>query len=226
MSWRINGGQIGVKRTYNVVSDDGIWDLSAPYDRLNVLPTGEAVFSGTTTGTSRVLAWTVPAGVTNVSVVVVSGGGGSSGCPGTSNLSAAGGGGGALAYANNVTVTPGSNCRVEVGGRGTRGTNAFDIPGGNGTQSQFYTSATAIPANLAVSCFGGTGGSRVAGGGGAGGVVVQGTGGTGGVGGDPLSNNGGGGGGGAGGYSGAGGDGGEGNNGVGGIGSGGGGGGG
>ena len=54
--------------------------------------------------------WTVPAGVTSVSVVCIGGGA----CGPTSPL-AEGGAGGALAYGNNISVTPGSTIAVVVG---------------------------------------------------------------------------------------------------------------
>ena len=60
----------------------------------------------TTTGASN---WTVPSGVFSIDVALV-GGGGSGGLG-----NGAGGGGGALAYANNISVTPGTVYNVNVG---------------------------------------------------------------------------------------------------------------
>ena len=57
--------------------------------------------------------FTVPAGVTAVSVVVVGGGGGGGPTPGPGY--GGGGGGGALAYKNNISVTPGASITVTVG---------------------------------------------------------------------------------------------------------------
>ena len=57
----------------------------------------------TTTGSHT---WTVPAGVTSVSVVCI-GAGSANGMNG--------GGGGALAYGNNISVTPGSSISLQVG---------------------------------------------------------------------------------------------------------------
>ena len=70
-------------------------------------------------------SWTVPAGVTSVSVVCVGPGGGRY-RSGTSS----GGGGGGLGYANNVSVTPGQTITVQVGaapavGQGTHGTDSY-----------------------------------------------------------------------------------------------------
>ena len=77
------------------------------------VPRGESVY--TIPGT---FSWTCPAGVTSVSVVCVGAGAGG-GDP--SYGSYGGGGGGALAYANNVSVTPGASYTVVVGRGGTRG---------------------------------------------------------------------------------------------------------
>jgi hypothetical protein len=66
----------------------------------------------TTTGTSN---WTVPSGVTSVSVLVVGGGGG-----GGAHIGGGGGGGGVV-YNGSYAVTPGSNISVTVGAGGTRG---------------------------------------------------------------------------------------------------------
>lgn len=137
---------------------------------------GEAIW--TTKGTN---SWTVPAGVTSVSVVCIGGGG-------TRNASqSSGGGGGGLGYKNNITVTPGSTITVEVG------SNADDPPLSIDGGDSYFIDATTVKGG------GGTG---------SGGTYVGDGGGNGGDGG--TTNSGMGGGGGAGGYSGAGGDGGDG----------------
>ena len=80
---------------------------------------GEAVFHADKTtqiatwSVKTQYAWTVPAGVWEISVVCIGGGG--SGCPQHDGESGAGGG---LAYKNNLPVTPGSNIVVYVGGGG------------------------------------------------------------------------------------------------------------
>lgn len=114
----------------------------------------------TTAGT---YTWVAPAGVTSVSAVVVGGGGGriNWGCEGR-----AGGGGGALAYKNNISVTPGSSYTVIVGAAS---------PSGTGGTSSFVNTST-------VAAGGGTVGSSAYNGG-TGGVVVAGTGYAGGAGG-------------------------------------------
>ena len=76
-------------------------------------PPGNQSF--TSTGTST---FTVPAGVTQVSVVCV----GAGGKAGIGNSGQAGGGG-ALAYKNNITVTPGSTATITVGAPGNHSGN-------------------------------------------------------------------------------------------------------
>jgi hypothetical protein len=65
--------------------------------------------------------FTVPAGVTSMSAVCVGGGGG-----GHSTWANPAGGGGALAWANNITVTPGEVITVEVGNGGGIGNHGGD----------------------------------------------------------------------------------------------------
>ncbi len=164
----------------------------------------------------------VPAGVTRVSAVVVGAGGGGGF---TNNQTIAGlvgtaPGGGALAYVNNVTVTPGTSMAVVVGAAGTpafssgfRG-NCTGSGTTGGQSSVSYGGTTRAAAN------GGVGGSATSSStsSGPGGTVATGQGGSGGRGGfssdTTFATPGGqykgqGGGGGAGGYSGAGGAGGD-----------------
>ena len=82
----------------------------------------------TTVGTTN---WTVPDGVTSISIVLLGGGGGG----GSGN--GGGGGGGGLAYANNIPVTPGMSIDVTVGDAGIADTNGgtssivfHDVTGG------------------------------------------------------------------------------------------------
>jgi hypothetical protein len=104
--------------------------------------------------------FTVPQGVTSISIVMVGGGGGG-------GNSGSGGGGGALTYLNNLSVTPGTvyNLRVGAGGGGGAG---------SGLSSWFNTS-TYLFANPGSP--GQLGSDTGGGGGGAGGYA--GTGGTG-----------------------------------------------
>lgn len=124
-------------------------------------------------------SWICPAGVTSVSVVCVGGGG-------WGNFSGTllhGGGGGALAYTNNISVTPGNSYTV--------------ITGNVGEDSSFYVGATP----MVVAGRGQSGAAT----GGAGGVVYVGSGGSGGAGGSGQDDYYTPGGGGAGGYLGSGG---------------------
>jgi hypothetical protein len=67
----------------------------------------------------RTFFWTVPGGVTSVSVVCVGGGGGGRGFNAFSLYAGGGGGGGALTYTNNIPVTPGQVFRIDVGKGGS-----------------------------------------------------------------------------------------------------------
>ena len=89
--------------------------------------------------------WTVPAGVTSVSVLCIGGGGGCVLYP-SGTVGASGGGGGALAYKNNISVTPGQTITYNVGDGGKGATNQSnsvpdDVISGNyaeaGTPSWF-----------------------------------------------------------------------------------------
>jgi len=126
--------------------------------------------------------WVAPAGVTSVSAVCVGGGAG---------FGSGGGacGGGALAYANNISVTPSVGYTVVVG-RGGFANNPTDRLGGT---SSFKSPSVAAGGGQTPS----------------GGTVIYGTGGSGGAGGSPVGDFDSGGGG-AGGYSGNGGGGGAG----------------
>jgi len=161
---------------------------------LDPVPAGQVEY--TTAGT---YSWVAPAGVTSVSAVLIGGGGGGGGSTNTGGFPGGGGGGGALAWKNNIAVTPGNSYSVVVGigGAGSNGTAA------NGGTSTF----------LGVSAGGGNGGDHGSSGsvtnpgGTRAGADGGGSGGAGGYGGQfsGYSNGYGGGGGGAGGYSGNGG---------------------
>ena len=156
-------------------------------------PPGNQSF--TSTGTST---FTVPAGVTQVSVVCV----GAGGKAGIGNSGQAGGGG-ALAYKNNITVTPGSTATITVGAPGNHSGNN----GNAGGLSKFtYNSVDYAIANGGG---GGNGNGESGGNPGAGGTIGGSNdgGGNGGAGGQDTQNYGGPGGGGAGGYTGNGGNG-------------------
>ena len=82
------------------------------------VPAGQQVFTGSGLNASTT-SWTVPAGVTRISIITVGGGGSG----GAGYWNGAGGGGGGLCYANNVSVTPGEVLTV-VSGRGGSGVKA------------------------------------------------------------------------------------------------------
>lgn len=135
-------------------------------DHYNKWPvTGEITFSSSGT-------WTVPAGVTSISVVCVGGGGGGGGraylsVVSPANVTAAGwgggGGGGALAYTNNYSVTPGQVIIIGVGYGGRAGqdgaysTSQFAYAGQQGGKSyaQISGGSTICAAN------GGSGGQAI-----------------------------------------------------------------
>jgi hypothetical protein len=84
---------------------------------------GERIFFNT----AGIISWTVPAGVTSISIVVVGGGGGGGGSAynfTTSIISTGGaGGGGGLAYVTDIAVTPGEILEINAGFGGNGGSN-------------------------------------------------------------------------------------------------------
>lgn len=203
MSNQYAGGFISkTPPTVTTSSAQGMWTVSqqAQYQKAGVWPV-YALPSQQAYTTAGTYTWVAPAGVTSASVVAVGGGGPAYDVGYAINM----GGGGALAYANNITVTPGNSYSVVVGA--SRANNS----GLNGGDSSFNSTSVAAQ--------GGRTGSTSSATGGAGGTVIYGTGGAGGVGKTDK-----GGAGGAGGYAGAGGAGGYGGDGASGSGGGGGGG--
>jgi hypothetical protein len=152
-----------------------------------------------TDGSQKTWSWTVPDGVTSIHVLCI-GAGGAGGA--VSNWGGGGGGGGALAWKNNITVTPGETLTVKSGWPTTSKMSGNKWGATGGAAEVLRSSTVLVKAN------GGSGGHYGSPGYyGTGGTVGVGDGGgAGGRGGDAgLSD--GGGGGGAGGYTGAGGDG-------------------
>lgn len=98
------------------------------------IPPGQQAY--TTPGT---YTWTAPAGVTSVCVVCVGAGSSASGYYGI------GGAGGALAYKNNIAVTPGQGYTVIVGagGQGSTGQSYRGQAGGNSSFSNGSITVTA-----------------------------------------------------------------------------------
>lgn len=153
-------------------------------------PRGDATYFGGT------FSWVAPPCVNSVSVVVIGGGGAGGGTrnqSGSGGVGGAGGGGGALAYRNNVAVTPGNSYTVVAGISGNRCASCGSCARNGGVSSFAGNSGVTYA----------YGGGQGGGGGGQGGYIA-GTysgGGYGGTGGGGCK----GGGGGAGGYSGQGG---------------------
>lgn len=110
------------------------------------LPLGDALFHAAAVNAQASYSWTVPTGVTSISVVCVGGGG-----SGEQNHDGASGGGGGLAYKNNISVTPGGTVSVYVGGGGYGTNGQTDAPDGQPSYIQYNGTQYAI-AN------GGTGG--------------------------------------------------------------------
>lgn len=103
---------------------------SAPTTLDNPLQGGGHLFTRTQNPSAGSYTFTVPAGITSISAVAVgAGGGGGESSPTISQYgsSGAGGGGGALAYANDISVSPGDVIYVEIGEGGLSGK-----PGNNG----------------------------------------------------------------------------------------------
>ena len=140
----------------------GLWIL------LSLLP-NTTVFSQTTSvsfTTPGINTWTVPAGVTSITVEAWGGGGAGGGYNSVADAGAGGGGGGgAYTKATNVAVTPGNTYNVVVGAGGVGiedngpagGNSYFNVNtavagGGNGGQGRTYPTGY-------WSGYGGTGGT-------------------------------------------------------------------
>lgn len=88
-------------------------------------PYGAFLYSGSATshsnqnlelGISSATSWTVPSGVTSISIVCIGAGAGGAQGPSTNPFIAGnGGGGGALSYRNNISVTPGESLTIYAG---------------------------------------------------------------------------------------------------------------
>jgi len=187
---------------------------------LTTQPTGAAEPGQVTFTTAGSTTWTVPAGVTAISMVVVAGGGGGSWCGGNSEQSGAGGGGGGLSWKNNATVSPGQIMEITVASAGEGAQSSGSPHGGSGgfsmIRNESASDAFLCGANGGAGALNSFEEEAAPGGEGGKGAAELGAaygdgGGNGGDGGQTNNNNGGGGGGGAGGYEGNGGEGGVGN---------------
>ena len=120
------GGGLGWKNNISVTPGQSYTVVVGGNDA----PAGEQEW--TTPGT---YTWTCPAGVTSVSAVCVGGGGGNN-----NQQWSGGGGGGALAWKNNISVTPGQTYTVEVGAAGLRASGYY--PGG----TSYFVNQTTVAA--------------------------------------------------------------------------------
>ena len=109
--------------------------------------TGYSYDQFTTAGT---YTWTVPTGVTKISVAAVGGGGGGA----QKSAGGSGGGGGLVSYTNSVSVTPGDIYTVVVGAGGVTGGNA----GVNGDSTYLLAPGSNVPIVIAQ---GGAGGNSL-----------------------------------------------------------------
>ncbi len=127
---------------------------------------GGRSFLGQAFNTQGAETFTVPSGVTSISVKVWGGGGGG-GAGGSSGTGGDGGGGGFVAA--NIPVTPGETLDIYVGGGGGGGNNVSNTGsgGGGGGYSSIYRDTTPL---VITAGGGGGGGSRAARGGAAGGA--------------------------------------------------------
>ena len=120
-------------------------------------PSGQQLF--TSTGSQ---SWTAPAGVTSVCVVCVGGGGGGMYYNNSNSghtYAMSGGGGGALAWANDIPVTPGQSYTVVVGVAGTQG--AYSAGSTAGGSSYFISTSNVLasggsPGRYNINVAGGT----------------------------------------------------------------------
>ncbi len=162
---------------------------------------------GASPWTAGSATYTVPAGVTSITVQCWGGGGGGGGVKSTNCSWKVGGGGGGGAFSTvTVATTPGQSIVVASGTGGAAGSNSGGA-GGAGTLSSVTNNGTLVCS--AAGGAGGSGGTTDGAGanGGNGGTATVGTGYSGGKGGSPSTYNAGGGGGGGAGTTGAGGNG-------------------
>lgn len=117
-----------------------------PVQAANSCPTGFSFVWSSTTVCERMLAtsqtWTVPGGVTSISVVVIGGGGGGGGggFAISTPWSGGGGGGGGVSVTAGLTVTPGATFAVTIGAGGAAG---FDRGAGGTGGTSFFGSYSA-----------------------------------------------------------------------------------
>jgi hypothetical protein len=108
----VSGLTVCTTYTFKVKATNGIGTGPCSAASNSVKPVVIGSQSYTSSGT---YTWVAPAGVTKVSVVTVGAGG--NGFTACASYAGAGGGGGALAYKNNISVTPGNSYTVVVANR-------------------------------------------------------------------------------------------------------------
>jgi hypothetical protein len=129
-----------------------ITNSTAPTVGAFTVTSGQALYTTSTAGGTYVPAnnaytfsWQAPPNVYRVSVVAIGGGGGGGSANSTNGYSSTGGGGGALAYTNNISVTPGQYYTVQVGAGGTGVTApTTDENGTAGGNSYFKDTSTVL----------------------------------------------------------------------------------
>jgi uncharacterized repeat protein (TIGR01451 family) len=150
-------------------TDGSDGDTTGDLDRNDPVATADGTTSQTgvispatpttpTYNTAGTTDWTVPAGVTSITVQTWGGGGAGGGStPASSNQGRGGAGGGGGAYATSVlSVTPGTLLRVTVAGTAA---GASGAAGANGTPSFVGPDSNAV--NALVRAAGGSGGAAV-----------------------------------------------------------------
>lgn len=164
----VSGLTTGVSYTFRVRATNSLGTSAFSSASNSVVPVASGQQQYTTSGT---YSWVAPAGVTSVSVVVVGGGGG--GAIGDGSSYGSGGAGGALAYGNNISVTPGASYSLVVGAGGASRTGGRQ-DGISGSASNFINSCTLFANGggggiYADTSSGGVGGGATRSGGGSGG---------------------------------------------------------
>lgn len=120
--------------------------------------------AATTTSFTSGTTWSVPSGVTSITVKMWGGGGGGGGNGGSAQSGGAGGGGG---YATSIlAVTPGESLTIDVGGGGGGATAGCVASGGGGSAGSGTTGPGGSGGSLNIACSG-------PGGGGGGGSFVK-----------------------------------------------------
>ena len=107
-------------------------------------------FSSQLFDTPGTYSWTVPAGISSISVAGIGGGGGGA----QKVTGGSGGGGGLLNYSNSIPVTPGTTCTIVVGSGGATG----GTYGVNGSSTYMLLPGSNIPIVIAQ---GGAGGDSI-----------------------------------------------------------------